>query len=83
MWSYDRPLLLWRFRIGLVWFSCPASYAFTQGDYNTTIAKLMPIKNTTAQFGGSHAQRDIIARALLEAAIRASNKKLDQILSIQ
>jgi len=59
---------------------CEAIYAFTQGDYNTTIAKLMPIKNTTAQFGGSHAQRDIIARTLLEAAIRAGNKNLARAL---
>ncbi|MDO6563597.1 tetratricopeptide repeat protein [Amphritea sp. 1_MG-2023] len=55
---------------------CEAIFAFSQGDYNTTIEKLMPIKNTTAQFGGSHAQRDIFARTLLEAALRAGNKNL-------
>jgi hypothetical protein len=55
---------------------CEAIYAFSNGDYKTTIDKLMPIKNTTAQFGGSHAQRDVVARTLLEASIRVGNKSL-------
>ncbi|WP_299200459.1 tetratricopeptide repeat protein [uncultured Amphritea sp.] len=59
---------------------CEAIYSFTQGDYHTTIAKLLPIKNTTAQFGGSHAQRDIFDRTLLEAAIRAGRKPLARAL---
>jgi len=36
----------------------------------------MPINNTTIQFGGSHAQRDVIAWTLLEASIRDGNKSL-------
>jgi tetratricopeptide (TPR) repeat protein len=55
---------------------CEAIVAFAKGDYNRCIEKLMPIRNTTAQFGGSHAQRDIFARTLLEAALRAGNKNL-------
>lgn len=59
---------------------CEAIYAFTQGDYNTVVSKLMSIKTITAQFGGSHAQRDIIARTLLDAAIRANNKTMARAL---
>jgi len=59
---------------------CEAIYAFSNGDYKTTIDKLMPIKNTTTQFGGSHAQRDVIAWTLLEASIRDGNKSLAHVL---
>jgi len=60
--------------------ACEAILAFSRGDYDTTLEKLMPIRNTTAQFGGSHAQRDIIARTLLEAAIRGGKQRLAQAL---
>lgn len=40
----------------------------------------MPINNTTIQFGGSHAQRDVIAWTLLEASIRDGNKSLAHVL---
>lgn len=56
--------------------TCEAFYAFGKGDYKTAAEKLWAIKNTTAQFGGSHAQRDVLARTLLEAAIRSGNKSL-------
>lgn len=59
---------------------CEAFLAFGQGDYTTTIDKLWPIKNTNAQFGGSLAQRDVLARTLLEAAIRGGNRPLAQAL---
>lgn len=57
-----------------------AFYSFTKGDYADTIEKLMPIKNTTAQFGGSNIQRDIIARTLLEASIRNKDRNLARAL---
>ncbi|BBB31191.1 tetratricopeptide repeat protein [Neptunomonas japonica] len=58
--------------------TCEAFYAFGKGDYQTAANKLWAIKNTNAQFGGSHAQRDVLARTLLEAAIRSDNKTLAQ-----
>lgn len=58
--------------------SCEAFYAFGKGDYQTAADKLWAIKNTNGQFGGSHAQRDVLARTLLEASIRSGNKSLSK-----
>jgi tetratricopeptide (TPR) repeat protein len=44
---------------------------FAQGRYDDAVAELFPIRRTLARFGGSHAQRDVLQRTLLEAAIRA------------
>ncbi|WP_019529198.1 tetratricopeptide repeat protein [Dasania marina] len=57
-----------------------ALYAFGKGNYQECINKLMPIKNTIHHFGGSHAQRDVFARTLVEAAFRSKNKLLAQAL---
>ncbi|MDO6459769.1 tetratricopeptide repeat protein [Granulosicoccaceae sp. 1_MG-2023] len=59
---------------------CEALNAFGRGDYNTAIEKLWPIKNTNARFGGSHAQRDVLARTLLESAIRSGKRSLSRAL---
>ena len=55
---------------------CESIIGFAQGDYETTIDRLMRIKNKTHLFGGSLAQRDVFSRTLLEAAIRAKKKRL-------
>jgi hypothetical protein len=44
---------------------------FAQGRYDDAVAELLPIRRTLSRFGGSHAQRDVLQRTLLEAAIRA------------
>ncbi|MDO6683143.1 tetratricopeptide repeat protein [Oceanobacter sp. 5_MG-2023] len=59
---------------------CEAFLAFGQGDYKAAVNKLWPIKNSNGQFGGSLAQRDVLARTLLEAAIRDGNRSLAQAL---
>ena len=59
---------------------CEAFYAYGTGDYATAACKLWSVKNTNAQFGGSHAQRDVLARTLLESAIRSGNKALSKAL---
>ncbi len=43
---------------------------FAQGRYDDAVAELLPIRRTLSRFGGSHAQRDVLQRTLLEAALR-------------
>ncbi len=50
--------------------------AFGREDYATAVDMLMPIRYRASVFGGSHAQRDILQRTLLEAAIRSGERKL-------
>jgi len=54
---------------------CRALQAFAQGRYGETVDQLQPIRYRTAHLGGSHAQRDIIAWTLLEAALRDGRYK--------
>lgn len=44
--------------------------AFQRRDYATAARKLHPVRYRAHQFGGSHAQRDIIDLTLAEAAVR-------------
>lgn len=55
---------------------CRAMLAFAEERYDDTVALLFPIRRTVHRFGGSHAQRDAIARTLLEAAIRSAQRPL-------
>lgn len=55
---------------------CRAVQAFAKGDYGRTVDELLPVRYRTHRLGGSHAQRDIIAWTLLEAALRAGRFKL-------
>ncbi|MDZ7839491.1 MAG: hypothetical protein U5R46_01540 [Gammaproteobacteria bacterium] len=47
--------------------------AFRRGDYSQAIELLHGVRYIANQFGGSHAQRDIIDWTLTEAALRAGN----------
>lgn len=47
-----------------------AFVAFSEGDYAQVVDLLRPIRAQLAAFGGSDAQRDVIQRTLLEAALR-------------
>ena len=40
------------------------------------VDELLPIRYTVNRFGGSHAQRDVVQRTLLEAALRAGRYPL-------
>ena len=44
------------------------------------IAELLPIRRTFQVFGGSHAQRDVLVRTLLESAQRAGQHDLARAL---
>jgi tetratricopeptide (TPR) repeat protein len=47
-----------------------AIVAFAEGGYGQVVDELLPIRNELAAFGGSDAQRDVVQRTLLEAALR-------------
>lgn len=55
---------------------CEAILAFGEARYDDAIAALHPIRRIVHRFGGSNAQRDAVARTLLEAAVRAGNRPL-------
>jgi len=61
-------------RIGLP--ACRAIVAFAQGRYGEVVAHLSPIAHYLNEFGGSHAQRDVLQRTLLEAAMRGGRRDL-------
>jgi hypothetical protein len=50
--------------------------AFGRQSYAEVVDLLLPLRFRAHAFGGSHAQRDIIHRTLLEAAIRAGHGRL-------
>ncbi len=60
---------------------CRALQAFARGAYGDAVDQLLPIRYRTHRLGGSHAQRDIIAWTLLEAALRAERFKLARALA--
>jgi hypothetical protein len=50
-----------------------AMLAFGQDRYDDVVSLLAPIRTVVNLFGGSHAQRDVVQRTLLEAAIRGGH----------
>jgi len=61
-------------RIGLP--ACRAAVAYGRGRYGEATDLLYPIRHHLNEFGGSHAQRDVLHRTLLEAALRAGRHEL-------
>jgi hypothetical protein len=57
--------------------------AFDRGDYRHAISLMRPVRNRAVQFGGSHAQRDVIDLTLLEAALRGGDTALAQALAAE
>ncbi|MFP6742609.1 MAG: tetratricopeptide repeat protein, partial [Alphaproteobacteria bacterium] len=55
--------------------------AFGRADYDTAVELLMSVRYRAHLFGGSHAQRDIVHRTLIEAAIKSGNGALAQALT--
>jgi hypothetical protein len=49
---------------------------FVQGRHDDVVADLLPVRRTLQRFGGSHAQRDVMARTLLESARRSGQLDL-------
>lgn len=59
---------------------CEALLAFGEQRYADAVDLLLPIQRTLHRFGGSNAQRDAIARTLLEAAVRSGRRSLAEAL---
>ena len=54
--------------------------AFGRERYGEAVELLMPVRYRAHAFGGSHAQRDIVHRTLIEAALRLSDRALARAL---
>lgn len=61
-------------RVGLP--ACRAAVAFVQGRHGDVVDLLLPIRHHVNEFGGSHAQRDVLQRTLLESALRSGRRAL-------
>ena len=59
---------------------CEALVAYRTGDYEQAVDLLYPIRYQIRRIGGSHAQRDIFAQVLLDAAIKAGRFSLARAL---
>lgn len=59
---------------------CEAILAYSKGDYATVIERLRPIRYDYPCVGGSHAQRDVLAQLLIEAALKAEHLPLARAL---
>ena len=57
-----------------------AIYAYAHGDHARTVELLRGVRNRSARFGGSHAQRDIIDLTLIAAAGKSGDHSLEQAL---
>ncbi len=55
---------------------CRGLQAFGRGRYEEAIARVEPVRDTAWRFGGSHAQRDVLALTLIEAALRGGRPAL-------
>jgi tetratricopeptide (TPR) repeat protein len=59
---------------------CEAILAYAEGEYGRAVDLMLPIRYELACIGGSHAQRDIFAQILIEAALRDGRLKLARAL---
>ncbi len=57
-----------------------AIIAFRRGDYAAAVERLYPRRGEIRQIGGSHAQRDVFARLLILATLKAGKPKLARAL---
>jgi tetratricopeptide (TPR) repeat protein len=60
---------------------CKAVLAFGREHYVEVVHLLYPIRHRLHEFGGSHAQRDVVLMTLVEAAIRGNDKRAKEILN--
>ena len=76
----DREATSWVMtsRVGLP--VCRGLVAFGNGDYAQVLDELWPVRTRLHEFGGSHAQRDVVQRTLLEAALRAKRSDVARAL---
>jgi tetratricopeptide (TPR) repeat protein len=63
--------------------ACRGFAAFGQGDYAAALEALLPLRGKANRFGGSHAQRDVFAWTLMEAALRGGDRRLADALAAE
>ena len=56
--------------------ACRAVLAFGEARHDDVVDELWPHRRTFHHFGGSHAQRDVLERTLVEAAVRGGRHEL-------
>jgi hypothetical protein len=64
----------------------PVAYAlvaFVREDYSRTVELLRDLRLIAHRFGGSHAQRDVLALTLVEAALRGGARNLAKVLTAE
>jgi len=66
----DRATTAWVMTAAVGLPICRSLVLFGEGDYASVLDELLPIRTKVHEFGGSHAQRDVVERSVLEAAIR-------------
>jgi tetratricopeptide (TPR) repeat protein len=59
---------------------CEAILAYAEGEYGRAVDLMLPIRYELSCVGGSHAQRDIFAQLLIEAALKDGRLKLARAL---
>jgi hypothetical protein len=57
-----------------------AILAFRRGEYAAAVDRLYPARGDVRLIGGSHAQRDVFARLLIRAALKAGKARLARAL---
>jgi tetratricopeptide (TPR) repeat protein len=60
---------------------CKAVLEFGRENYKGVVNHLYPIRHRLHEFGGSHAQRDVVLMTLVEAALRGNDKRAKEILN--
>lgn len=60
--------------------ACRGFLAFGQGRYGEAVEHLLPVRNSGFNFGGSHAQRDIMSYTVIEALLRDGQHRLARTL---
>ncbi len=60
-----------------------ALVAFTREDYALAVSLLRDVRLIAHRFGGSHAQRDVLALTLVEAALRDGARALAKVLTAE
>lgn len=60
--------------------ACRAVVAFAEARYDDVVDGLLPVRRVLHRFGGSHAQRDVLQRTLVVAAIRSGRLDLAEAL---
>ncbi|MFC5744297.1 tetratricopeptide repeat protein [Actinomadura rugatobispora] len=65
-------------RVGLP--VCRAFVRYVRGEHEEVVDLLYPVRHHVNEFGGSHAQRDVVQRTLLESAIRSGHADLARVL---